>query len=983
MADPLLLGVYAVGRMLASNSAINAKEQEKEDKEREARQKANAEKVVSYYGKKTPNGPIRPLNFMEKNFPNYEVTHVQFGTGAPVKQDPITKPVPVYTVEGRGNDLFTETDLDKLIVPMLGKFGTKDEIMKLATRVGTQDVTKTTGRPIGNPNFFPQDMRTKPEDEKVFKFYAEGPAGQPITGDTETEVRQALQDLRVTDFDTIPIGQIEMKGDKRVSKVEYPDQEDDPVLRTTKVDAYKINSTTGKPDLNSFGPVDLIEYYKSPSSFKVVGQPYELNLETKERNFLKGLEIADLKGAMDQSLNVLNVSYTLDGEDKKFSIPAESKTVKPYVQLQLLQDFIAGLPKTESGAIDFRKVRMGDEQIANLAFSAAQIVKLNNQARTQAGDLIPNNELVVDAALYVNNSYRQLRLIPGFEQELRYIANLDTREAIESVTNQHSVNPETGMPQEVVVIEQSTSVPEATLNDPSGVDANAQQSNNAAPVTVFSAAPYPPRYKDTVEFVLADMSGNGTPDNVRKAKRNFGTLINYKKTPDGGLARGPNREFLILDDQPSLDFLNYVTQTTIPGEGGNLYPIWKNMLLLGPQRQNVNPDVEKAIRLQFNAEVGDNFELGKSLIMAFSPDAIGNKRDQILFTAQTGKNAKKYEKLQQQKLAEADSAATAIRIGDLMLRNYFLDNGQEIPFGTALGQFFVGIDGALYNLRTALPSVGRLVDTLLGEGKLREVTQSEAFTTAEASIYGFDENGERAFVNVLENSTADEIAAMAEKRGQTVAQFKANERAARKANRALFEKTVAGIVSNDEAVKKLAIRNYYRFMLAYSVAAAIQGGTGGRTISDQDVQNVLNSFKMDTGLVKPSTERAIIREVISMMSGREKFARAIAAGGNEAYAALKLQELLLPSSMMGTNMTIDSFIEAVEQPGPEDDQADQTGAAAGYDPDADTRTEAQKLKAVNDAQDPTFGEEFDSLDEARQAGINVNRILLNTLPVQE
>ncbi|HAI42435.1 MAG TPA: hypothetical protein DCM40_32175, partial [Maribacter sp.] len=123
--------------------------------------------------------------------------------------------------------------------------------------------------------------------------------------------------------------------------------------------------------------------------------------------------------------------------------------------------------------------------------------------------------------------------------------------------------------------------------------------------------------------------------------------------------------------------------------------------------------------------------------------------------------------------------------------------------------------GALYNLRTALPSVGRLVDTLLGEGKLREVTQSEAFTTAEASIYGFDENGERAFVNVLENSTADEIAAMAEKRGQTVAQFKANERAARKANRALFEKTVAGIVSNDEAVKKLAIRNYYRFMLAY------------------------------------------------------------------------------------------------------------------------------------------------------------------------
>ena len=31
-------------------------------------------------------------------------------------------------------------------------------------------------------------------------------------------------------------------------------------------------------------------------------------------------------------------------------------------------------------------------------------------------------------------------------------------------------------------------------------------------------------------------------------------------------------------------------------------------------------------------------------------------------------------------------------------------------------------------------------------------------------------------------------------------------------------------------------------MLAYHIAAAIQGGTGGRTISDQDVQNILNAL---------------------------------------------------------------------------------------------------------------------------------------------
>jgi hypothetical protein len=100
---------------------------------------------------------------------------------------------------------------------------------------------------------------------------------------------------------------------------------------------------------------------------------------------------------------------------------------------------------------------------------------------------------------------------------------------------------------------------------------------------------------------------------------------------------------------------------------------------------------------------------------------------------------------------------------------------------------------------------------------------------------------------------------IAKERGyKTVDAFLEAERKAREENINSFQKSVAGLGSNDEKVKNLALRNYYRFMVAYSMAAAIQGGTGGRTISDQDVQNILRALKMDSVFGQASTEVEIL-----------------------------------------------------------------------------------------------------------------------------
>jgi len=52
-------------------------------------------------------------------------------------------------------------------------------------------------------------------------------------------------------------------------------------------------------------------------------------------------------------------------------------------------------------------------------------------------------------------------------------------------------------------------------------------------------------------------------------------------------------------------------------------------------------------------------------------------------------------------------------------------------------------------------------------------------------------------------------------------------------------------VETDRSVRTAsttARHRFYKYMLAYQLAVAIQGGTGGRTVSDQDVENMLNAI---------------------------------------------------------------------------------------------------------------------------------------------
>ena len=76
-----------------------------------------------------------------------------------------------------------------------------------------------------------------------------------------------------------------------------------------------------------------------------------------------------------------------------------------------------------------------------------------------------------------------------------------------------------------------------------------------------------------------------------------------------------------------------------------------------------------------------------------------------------------------------------------------------------------------------------------------------------------------------------------------------------------------------EVRQNLAARQFYLVTLAYQISAAVQGGTGGRTISDQDVALILNALRQGF-LTSAETQVATIeaaRDLIKDMYTRAKY----------------------------------------------------------------------------------------------------------------
>jgi hypothetical protein len=97
------------------------------------------------------------------------------------------------------------------------------------------------------------------------------------------------------------------------------------------------------------------------------------------------------------------------------------------------------------------------------------------------------------------------------------------------------------------------------------------------------------------------------------------------------------------------------------------------------------------------------------------------------------------------------------------------------------------------------------------------------------------------------------------------------------------------VANLDEEINlKYAMRAYYRYMAAYALASATQGGTGGRTISDQDVLNFLKAMQTNSLLSNPKTEMRVLQVIRAEARQQKKIAEMLATGGPTAIATMKI-----------------------------------------------------------------------------------------------
>lgn len=997
MADALLFAAYAAAKWLQKGRRDEAAVAAELKKQQEAEAKATAEARVTPYGRKTPTSPIQQLNILDKNFGDYTVTHRRFGTGEIKEVAPDEQTFPLFQLPDgtRG----TKSDLEKSVVSRVGQFGTWDDLK--AKQIGARTVKGKTYK----DDYAPESLLKGPEKPKdVFVFEGSTKDGTPIFGRTAQEVRQKggidgsigqkpvtpdvatalgfgdsvlstaqksfipaaakedpkksmryvgeMEDGRIVYADTA--AELNDQGAVRVGESEFTVQDDKPI-RTGKI-SWLTPTETDTKESKQFATVYVLDENGERIDDKQIDIPlwkyreetnkYEavVGYEKDETGARKSIDIglkpaSAAKGAMDVAASPFDIKYRdTNNKEQMFYVPKEFKA--PNQQLDVFRNWMGKLP-SKNGSIDWTAANLNTpEKMKRIQNYAVNLIQQNTTVKDPVtAEMVPSKDLLVDEIAFLRNNFPVLSQIPDLEAAVQVRAGLRAAETVAQITRENSIAPD-GSAQSVVVAQTSVEVP-ANVVDPA---ANPNDPPIAAKLNL--AIPFDPKYNETVDFVMSALAPSGTEAEIAAAKNSFKSLVNFEYDDAGRVKKSPQGQVIVSKVQPKLDFLSYLTKTK-DVDNTPFFASWQNMLKLGAERKIDNPAVEADIKLAFNNAFDGDFESGMALISAFSPPVTGTARDRLLFAAQSGKDSRLFAKERSSRVQQADSAANAVSLIDKMIQTYYTRDGQFIDINTSLGQFYVSADGAVHLFQQGMENV------LPG---LIPVNQDQAVAAAQNTIFGKDNNGNPTFLSIVDNQLpAADMLVIAKERGyKTVDAFLEAERTARKENVESFQKSVAGLGSNDEKVKNLALRNYYRFMVAYSMAAAIQGGTGGRTISDQDVQNILRALKMDSVFGQASTEVEILTAAKEMLVSVEKHSRAVGDGGKRAYAALKLQELSLGN--VGTKINIDNVTDMLEQPGGSGQPTKDDVAAAAM-------TDAEKLEKINAAQGK-FGDTYDTYEDA-------------------
>ena len=365
--------------------------------------------------------------------------------------------------------------------------------------------------------------------------------------------------------------------------------------------------------------------------------------------------------------------------------------------------------------------------------------------------------------------------------------------------------------------------------------------NNKVSGTVYAAVGVPEQYKSTIEKMSGYIGDVRDKDSVGAL---IEKLIIYETDDKGMLKKRDDGDGMYSNvpsqNQPPLDFIETLMKTslgkTVKGRPATMFDAFLALIHPFPDAHpvgEINPQVQEEILTKFASLAQYDFKKAMNLISSFT--AKNSTATNILMEQFYGENYS-VEKVKSDLRGKSTSAYNGIVTIDAMLQTYFTDDGGDIDINTAQGEVVLTAAGVSKFVRKG----AKVLSTMFKGGDAIDVLAENSNTVADSfvdqnDIYdSVDPDDEKEISARQRNQQKlEDIKSLMNGTGDVSSLVKKIDSRTRR---------MLNTDKGEEILRKLAVRQYHKYMLAYQLAAAIQGGTGGRTISDQDVENIMRSL---------------------------------------------------------------------------------------------------------------------------------------------
>jgi len=505
-----------------------------------------------------------------------------------------------------------------------------------------------------------------------------------------------------------------------------------------------------------------------------------------------------------------------------------------------------------------------------------------------------------------------IQLIPSLLERAKAIAAEDTVKQKITLTEQASTDSITAT---VAVVNTDTPPELAALPD---VPAQTQ---------TYIVNRYPSKYDTLVNQSLRPLiktritnpvGPNGQEISIDEAAEIvLGNFIDYRVDAQGIRLRDANNNLIPEDNQPALQLMEELRVKGIAGSTQNQLDFLVGTMLdprksFVDQLNNTGKDVVLEIADAMNGDI-------KATTMFIAPLMASGKGADVAMGKKYGFEqdpAVKRDFLNGQ-LGVLAASRRGISVANAALSTYYGPNG-ELLAPTALANIFLAFEGVEYYAGKAADFLG------IDFGNEAAVVQAGTEYIVNAR------NNLRQSGILIEDSTA---------RDQIEAELK------------------------EAANGKYAQREFFTLVLAYEVAAAIQGGTGGRTISDQDVALIFRGLRQRFS-DGPEAQVAALNAVRGMLQQFEYRAQMLTQDTKTRAAYMTAENFLFAAGIdVAPRFTTTAYVTKELGPRGATPAADQANGDPYFGLGADGYN-TRLLKKANDSN--LTGRPYPSLDDVPQ-----------------